>query len=137
MILRTSMTLAASLFAFAGCAVAPPEVEVHDPPATSASLETFAGTWQSITPLSEFVRLTVVSKSSEKGVLGTRLLFSGTYWEGSGRIDGDSLIADVGMAGAMPPTGVLTGHVRNGGKLELRLRTGPGAPLDLTFVREH
>src|SRR6185369_2390527 len=63
------------------------------------SAETFAGTWRSVTPSLEFVRLVVVSKSSEVGALGGRLTFSGVAWEGSGRIDSDSLVMEMYNAG--------------------------------------
>ena len=53
------------------------------------SPEVFAGSWRSVTPSLEFVRLTVHSKSSETGVLGARLTYSGVAWEGGGRIAGD------------------------------------------------
>jgi hypothetical protein len=133
MIRPWSIAVTAALIALAGCAVSPPE------PATEVAVatdETFAGRWQSITPSLEFVGLLVAPKSSQAGVLATRLMFSGVYWEGNGRVSGDSLIADVGMAGATPPTGVLVGHVGSDGKLNLRLRSSNAAPLDLTFVRD-
>ena len=133
MIRHSSFAITVALIAVAGCAVSPPEAATEVGVATH---ETFAGTWQSITPSLEFVGLTVVSKSSQAGVLAARLMFSGTYWEGNGRVSGDSLIADVGMAGATPPTGVLVGHVGSDGKLQLRLRSSNAAPLELTFVRQ-
>ncbi|MFN8582664.1 MAG: hypothetical protein U0163_17020 [Gemmatimonadaceae bacterium] len=48
-----------------------------------------------MTPSLEFLGLSVSSKSSEMGVLGARLTFSGVAWEGGGRIDGDSLVASM------------------------------------------
>ena len=98
--------------------------------------DTFAGAWQSVTPSLEFVRLTVVSKSSEQGVLAARLTFSGTAWEGNGRIDADSLVVGVAISGAAQPTGTLVARARDGNRLTVRMRPEGANPIELAFVRQ-
>jgi uncharacterized lipoprotein len=71
------------------------------------SPDQFTGTWRSVTPTLEFVRLTVASKSSEQGAFGTTLAFSGVMWTGTGRIDADSLVIDQSVPGASGPQSVL------------------------------
>ena len=67
----------------------------------------FTGTWRSITASREFVRLTVHALSSEQSTLGALLTFSGVYWEGTGRISGDSLVAQMGLTGRPTPNATL------------------------------
>ena len=99
--------------------------------------DVFAGSWQSTTPSLEFVRLSIVSLSSEQGAFGARLTFSGVAWEGRGRIEGDSLVVPVAVIGATQPSGTLVARVRAGEGLAARLRAdGAAPPLDLTLVRE-
>lgn len=104
---------------------------------TPPSPDAFAGTWRSVTPPYEFVRLVVASKSSEMGALGARLTLSGVAWEGSGRITGDSLVMTMMTAGSSQPTGVLVVRVREGQTLAVQMRPTSAAPLDLTLVREN
>jgi len=106
-------------------------------PLADVSLDTFVGTWRSVTPSTEFIRLTVHSKSSQMGVLGARLTFSGVFWEGNGRIEGDSLVADMALAHATTPTAVLIAHAREAPTLRVKLGSTTGEPLVLAFVREH
>jgi hypothetical protein len=89
-----------------------------------------------VTPSREFIGLSVTSKSSEMGVLGARLTFSGVAWEGGGRIDGDSLVAPMTMVGGSIASGVIVAHARDAQTLRVQFRSGAPAPLDLTFVRE-
>ena len=131
MIRPTSIVAALALFATIGCAVAPPESA-----AETVSHETFAGSWQSVTPSMEFIGLSVVSKSSEMGALGMRLTLSGLYWEGNGRIDGDSLVANMLVLGRGPGEATLVARVGQGGKLQVKMHGGTPAPLTLTMVRE-
>jgi len=100
--------------------------------------EDFAGTWRSVTPSLEFIRLSVNSKSSEMGVLAARLTLSGVAWEGSGRIDGDSLVATMLIPGSAAPlpSGVMVARARDAQTLLVEMRPTSGAPTDLTFVRE-
>lgn len=102
----------------------------------ASSPAAFAGTWRSVTPSLEFIGLSVASKSSEMGALGARLTFSGVAWEGSGRIEGDSLVAGLAIVGATTPGGVIVAHARDARTLQVRFRPGTAAPLDLTFMRE-
>lgn len=104
----------------------------------ASSPEDFAGTWRSVTPSLEFIRLSVTSKSSEMGALAARLTLSGVAWEGSGRIDGDSLVATMSIPGsaAPPPSAVLVARVRDAQTLLVEMRPTSGASTDLTFVRE-
>ena len=103
------------------------------------SAANFAGAWRSVTPSLEFIGLSVVSKSSEMGVLVARLTFSGVAWEGAGRIEGDSLVARMAVLGATTPTSVIVVHARDARTLRVQMRQTAGAAtdLDLTFVREN
>src|SRR6187402_293799 len=75
--------------------------------------EAFAGAWRSVTPSLEFIGLSVTSKSSEMGVLAARLTFSGVAWDGDGRIEGDSLVANMTIVGAPNASGVIVAHPRD------------------------
>src|SRR4051812_38533474 len=105
------MSVVFAVFAATGCSggtsgpaseTAPPETVSQVP-----SAATFAGQWRSVTPSLEFIGLSVSSKSSEAGALAARLTFSGVYWDGGGRIQGDSLVASMTVVGATAPTSVL------------------------------
>lgn len=100
--------------------------------------EDFAGTWRSVTPSLEFIRLSVSSKSSEMGVLAARLTLSGIAWEGSGRIDGDSLVANMSIPGSAAPMpgSVMVARARDAHTLLVEMRPTSGPKTDLTFVRE-
>ena len=126
----------AALGATLGCSQGPATV-AHDPASRqNASPETFTGLWRSVTPSMEFIRLSVASKSSELGVLGTRLTFSGVAWEGGGKIDGDSLVATV-TTGAPGSAGVLIVRAGNSRTLRAYLRASASqSPLELSFVRD-
>jgi hypothetical protein len=127
------MLVAVALCAALGCGRAPVEAVT-----ASESPDAFTGTWRSVTPSLEFIGLTVVSTSSEMGVLGIRLTYSGLAFDGRGRIDGDSLVADMTVAGSSQPSGTLVAHVREGDSLHVERRNGPAssAILTLDFVRE-
>ena len=131
---RTSAVLA--LGAMLGCTTGPEESApdaAKAPSAQGAAPATFAGVWRSVTPTMEFIRLTVVPKSSEQGALGARLTFSGVAWDGSGRIDGDSLVADM-RYGTTPS--VLVARARDARTLDVRFGSFGPTPLALTFVRD-
>jgi hypothetical protein len=103
----------------------------------TAGSDAFAGTWRSVTPSMEFVRLSVHSLSSRQGALGAQLSFSGVQWEGSGEIDGDSLVVDMSYSGGTSPAGVIIAHSPSADALRLRLDHKSGAaPLELSFVRD-
>jgi hypothetical protein len=102
----------------------------------ASSPAAFAGSWRSVTPSFEFVGLFVASKSSEMGVLGARLTFSGVYWEGGGRIDGDSLVSGMTIVGGSAASGVIVARARDAQMLRVQFRSVAAPPLDLTFVRE-
>ena len=127
------MLAAVALCATLGCDRAPVEAVT-----ASQSPEAFAGNWRSVTPSLEFIGLTVASTSSEMGVLGVRLTYSGVAFDGRGRIEGDSLVADMLVAGTSQFSGVLVAHVREGDALHVEQRTGAvsSAVLALDFVRE-
>ena len=110
--------------------LSPPETVSQAP-----SPATFAGQWQSVTPSLEFVGLSVESKSSEAGALAARLTFSGVYWDGGGRIDGDSLVASMTIVGATAPTGVLIARAPDARTLRVQLRRETGPVTELTFTR--
>jgi hypothetical protein len=104
---------------------------------TQPTHETFAGSWRSVTPSAEFVRLTVHSLSREQGVLGARLTFSGVAWEGSGRIEGNAFVANMAVLGATEATGVMRAQAPDARSLRVQMRNGSAPPLELAFVREH
>ena len=118
------------LCATIGCSAGPVETTSKVP-----SLDAFAGEWRSVTPSLEFIRLSVNSLSSEMGVLGARLTFSGVAWEGSGRLEGDSLVSGMTVVGAPTASGVIVAHVRAAQTLFVQFRPAGAAPLELTFVR--
>ncbi len=125
----SSTVMCASLL---GCSANPSQVA-----STPASPDAFAGVWRSVTPSLEFIQLSVYSKSSQMGVLGTRLTFSGVAWEGGGRIDGDSLVSTMTVTTASSPTASLVVRATDARTLRAQMRTGTGqSPLDLTFVRQ-
>jgi hypothetical protein len=122
------------------CATIGCTVEPGGPAATkfeASSPAAFAGVWRSVTPSLEFIGLSVTSKSSEMGVLGARLTFSGVAWEGGGRIEGDSLVSGMAIVGAPTASGVIVAHARDPQTLRVQFRSGAAAPLDLTFVRQN
>lgn len=129
--LMPMMTL---LCATVGCAVGP--AGPTEAAFKASSPAAFAGAWRSVTPSLEFIGLSVVSKSSEMGVLGARLTFSGVAWEGGGRIEGDSLVSGMTMVGGATASGVIVAHARDAQTLRVQFRSGAATPLDLTFVRE-
>jgi hypothetical protein len=100
--------------------------------------ETFVGSWRSVTPSLEFIGLSVQSKSSQMGVLGVRLTYSGVAFDGNGRIEGSALVADLTAGGTTQPGGVLVARVREGGGLRVERRSAVSAPAEQTldFVRE-
>lgn len=122
------------LCATIGCAVGP--AGPAETTFQASSPAAFAGAWRSVTPSLEFIGLSVASKSSEMGVLGARLTFSGVAWEGSGRIEGDSLVSGMTIVGAATAGGVIVAHARDAHTLRVQFRSGVATPLDLTFVRE-
>jgi hypothetical protein len=119
------------LCATIGCSAGPAETASQ-----ASSPDAFAGAWRSVTPSLEFIGLSINSKSSEMGVLGARLTFSGVAWEGGGRIDGDSLVAPMTMVGGSIASGVIVARPRDAQTLRVQFRHAAAAPLDLTFVRE-
>ena len=109
--------------------------------ASAANLQTtspdvFAGSWRSVTPSLEFIRLTLVSKSSQQGVMGARLTFSGVAWEGGGRIDGDSLRLDMTVPSGQA-VGVMVIRASDSQTIRLQARPASASAFDLTFVREN
>jgi hypothetical protein len=106
-------------------------------PTLSARHELFAGEWRSVTPTLEFLRLTVQSKSSERDVLAARLTFSGVYWEGSGRIAGDSLVLHMTVLGQGEEVRTLVARILEGGTLRTRFESETASALAVDFVREY
>jgi hypothetical protein len=134
------MSAVVALCVAAGCSGSSDPVVPASPPATvldAPSPATFAGTWRSVTPSLEFVRLTVNSKSSEAGALAARLTFSGVAWEGSGRIEGDALVANMTMPGLSGPSSVIVARAPDARTLRVEMRTAAAPTMDLEFVREN
>jgi uncharacterized lipoprotein len=124
---RLSLVLA--LCAATGCSSNQREIAAPTP-------DTFAGAWRSVTPSLEFVGLSVYSKSSEQGAFGLRLTLSGLAWEGSGRIDADSLVAAMSVVGAPQSSARLVVRSPDGHSLSAQMRSTSAPPLQLTFVRQ-
>ena len=122
---------AAAISVAVGCSRKPTEAAIGTP-----SVTTLAGEWRSVTPPVEFIRLSVVSKSSEMGALGLRLTLSGLAWEGSGRINGDSLVANMAVAGTTQPIGTIVVRARDATTLRVQMRPAAANATDLTLVRE-
>jgi hypothetical protein len=98
----------------------------------------YVGEWRSVTPTLEFVRLTVRLKSGEQGVLASRLLYSGVYWEGDGRVNGDSLVSDMNVPGISgPATRLVMRSSPDENTLQVRHDTQASQPVTLTFIREN
>lgn len=98
----------------------------------------YVGEWRSVTPLLEFVRLTVRSKSGEQGVLASRLTYSGVYWEGDGRVDGDSLVSSMNVPGISgPATRLVMRMSPDENTLQVRHDTQGAQSVTLTFSREN
>jgi hypothetical protein len=135
------MSVLVTMFAAIGCSSGTLEPASKTAPAETVaqrpSPATFAGQWRSVTPSLEFIGLSVSSKSSEAGALAARLTFSGVYWDGGGRIQGDSLVASMTVVGATAPTSVLVARAPDAKTLRVRLRPAAGSVTDLTFVREN
>lgn len=126
-----SLSVMTLLCATIGCSVGPVDSAFE-----AASPDAFAGAWRSVTPPHEFIGLSIHSLSIEMGVLGARLEFSGVAWEGSGRIEGDSLVVGMTMGGASTVSGVIVAHARDAQSIRVQVRPAATAPLDLMFVRE-
>jgi hypothetical protein len=129
---------AATLCTSIACSAGPAEsvVPPSSPEPQAAAPDAFVGTWRSVTPSLEFIGLFVTSKSSEMGVLGARLTFSGVAWEGSGRIEGDSLVANLTIPGTATARSVIVVHARDAQSLRATFRPEAAALTDLTFARE-
>jgi hypothetical protein len=106
------------------------------PESQAALPDAFAGTWRSVTPSFEFIRLSVFSTSGETCGVAARLTFSGVAWEGGGRIVGDSLVLRMSTAGSAVPTGTVVVHPSDARMVRAQVRPESGATMDLAFVRE-
>jgi hypothetical protein len=113
------------------CSGAPSET-----PARGATLASFVGEWQSVTPSYEFIRLTLLSLSSDPHALGARLTFSGVAWDGRGQIDGDSVVAQMSPRGTAMVTSTVVMHASDARTLRLYARSGNATAFTLTLVRD-
>ena len=129
------LVLVAVVVATLGCGSSSAEPGKAADRAKIATADAFAGSWSSVTPSYDFIRLSVVSKSVEQGALGARLTLSGVALEGNARIDADSLIATMSVAGSSEPNATLVAHAKDANTLTAQLRSATGSPLSLTFVR--
>jgi len=133
------MSVMVALCAVAGCSAG------TEPAAGGSQTETvvkvpspgtFTGEWRSVTPTLEFLRLSVHSTSSEQGVLAARLTFSGLAWDGSGRIEGDSFVANMTIAHVVGATRVMVVRAHDARTLRVQWGNTSGATTDWTFVRD-
>jgi hypothetical protein len=113
-----------------GCSSSPSEA-----PLDAVPPEVFVGSWRSVSKGLEFIRLTVHSKSSEQGVLAARMTFSGVAWEGSGRIDADSLHAAMALGVEPHATGTMVARASEGG-LRVHMKSNEGNRVEIWFVRD-
>ena len=125
--LRVAMTVAACTVIRCGSSLVGPDAQLPD---------AFAGSWRSITPSFEFLRLSVFTSSGETCGVAARLTFSGVAWEGSGQISGDSVVFQMSTVGSAAPTGSVVAHSPDARTLRVQVRPASAAPMDLTFVRE-
>ncbi len=125
--LRGAMAIAACTVIRCGSGFFGPDSQVPD---------AFAGTWRTVTPSFEFLRLSIFTSSGETCGVAVRLTFSGVAWEGNGRISGDSLALQMSTAGSVVPTGSVVAHARDARTLRVQVRPVRAAPMDLTFVRD-
>jgi hypothetical protein len=93
-----------------------------------------AGEWKATDPHPDFFRLSVVPRESEQGAFGTRLTFSGVYWEGTGRIQGDAFVANMDTPGIAGSGSVLTARATDAGALLVTMRTNT-TTMEFKFVR--
>jgi hypothetical protein len=121
-----------------GCGNSTAETGLLPGSSKTATANAFTGSWNSVTPSYEFIRLSVVSKSVEQGSLGTRLTLSGVAFDGTARIDADSLIATMSVAGSTTTDATLIARAKDSNTLIAHFRSGDGTgtPLSLTFVRQ-
>jgi hypothetical protein len=125
--LRVAMAVAACTVIRCGSGFIGPDSRVPD---------AFAGEWRSVTPSFEFLRLSIFSSSGETCGIAARLTFSGSDWEGNGRISGDSLVLRMSTTGSTVPTGSVVVHASDARSLRVKVRPTSAAPMDLTFVRD-
>lgn len=126
------MSLTIALCAVMGCSSSRPT----ETAARVSSPEEFAGSWRSVTPSLEFIRLSVQSLSIEQGAFGARLTLSGVAWEGSGRIAGDSLVTNMAISGSTQASAVMVARSPGRDTLAVVMRSAGGTPFALTLVRE-
>ncbi len=113
------------------CGGAPSET-----PARAASLESFVGEWQSVTPSYEFIHLSLLPISSDQHALGARLTLSGLAWEGHAQIDADSLVAQMSPRGTAMATSTVVLHARDARTLRLYARSGNATAFTITLARD-
>ena len=101
-----------------------------------ATADAFIGSWRSITPSYDFIRLSVASLSIQQGALGARLTLSGLAFDGNARIDADSLVATMSVAGSSEANATFVARAKDARTLTAQLRPANGSPLSLTFVRQ-
>jgi hypothetical protein len=130
------LVLVCGTVAALGCGANSAEPGKATSPTKVATADAFAGSWSSVTPSYEFIRLSIVSKSIEQGSLGARLTLSGLAFEGSARIDADSLIATMSVPGSTETNATVIAHARDANTLAVQFRSANGAPLALSFVRQ-
>ena len=134
--MRLWMSVVVVLCAVAGCSAGTEPADPKSPQTVVPSPGTFAGEWRSVTPSLEFLRLSIHSTSSEQGVLGARLTFSGLAWDGSGRIEGDSFVANMTIAHVVGATRVMVVRAHDARTLRVQWGNTSGATTDWTFVRD-
>ena len=137
MSMKMAATTALAAMLVAGCSSNSTEPASEFSRQTTVTVPTatmVAGEWKATDPHPDFYRLSVVPKESEQGAFGTRLTFSGVYWEGTGRIQGDAFVANMATPGIAGSGSVLTARATDAGALLVTLRTNT-TTMEFKFVR--
>ena len=137
MSMRMAATTALAAMLVAGCSnnsTDPASELSRQTTVTVPTATMLAGEWKATDPQPDFIRLTVTPKQSEQGAFGTRLTFSGVYWEGTGRIQGDAFVANMDTPGIAGSASVLTARATDAGALLATLRTNT-TTMEFKFVR--
>src|SRR5690349_14102138 len=135
MSMKMAATTALAAMLVAGCnSTTDPALESsRQTTATVLTAAMVAGEWKATDPHPDFYRLSVVPKESEQGAFGTRLTFSGVYWEGTGRMQGDAFVANMATPGIAGSGSVLTARATDARALLVTLRTNT-TTMEFKFV---
>ena len=126
------MSVLAALSAAMGCSTGAAD------PATNltAAPEAFVGAWRSVTPSTEFIRLTINPTAGPATRLGARLTFSGVALDGLGQIEGDSAVLTLSSSPLSSKMNMYVLRASDANHLTLQERPATTGGLRLTLERE-